>query len=172
MFFGFSLPRNRNRYIFFDHAKLEQLINFSCEGSVFLGQSLKRLSANRLRCEHRHFYKVTPVGLVLYILADLGPPGEVLTKQTIFLVQPYARFARIALQKFASQFSPATISLESLHKTHVCVRHQAIFKRYASEPIHDKLNRDKMADMIAAGADDVSNPRLQCTRDCRAKAKL
>ena len=95
------------------------LINFSCEGSFFFGQSSKRLSANHLRCEHRRFYKVTSVGLVLYILADLGPHGKLLTKQTSFLLQPYAWLARITLRNFSSLFSLATMSLASLTKTHI-----------------------------------------------------
>ena len=90
---------------------------FSCQGSLYFGQSSKRLSADRLRCEHRHFYMVTSVRLVSYILANLGPRGELLTKQASFLVQPYARIARITLQNFTSPFSPATISLASLRET-------------------------------------------------------
>ena len=77
------------------------LFQFFCEGSFLSslfwggggrgegegggGQSSKRLSGNRLRCEHRRFYMVTSVGLVSCILADLGPSGELLTKQTSFL---------------------------------------------------------------------------------------
>ena len=106
---------------------------------------------------------VTSIELVPYILADLGPRGELLTKQTSFLVQPYARLARITLQNFTSLFLPAAISLASLHETHVGAQDKAIFKRYAFEPTQDKLNRDKMADMIAAGAHCVSNSQLQCT---------
>ena len=94
------------------------------------------------------------------VLANLGQRGELLTKQMSFLAQPYARLVRIALQNFASLFSPTTVLLASLHETHVRARHQAIFKRYASEPTHGKLNRDKMAHMIAAGAHSVSNSRL------------
>ena len=45
-------------------------------------------------------------------------------------------------------------------KIRVRARHKAIFKVYTSEPTQDKLNRDKMADMIAAGAHGVSNSRL------------
>ena len=67
---------------------LFHFINFSCEGNFFFGQSSKRLSADHLRCEHRHFYTVTSVGLLSYILADLGPRGELLKKQRSFLVQP------------------------------------------------------------------------------------
>ena len=78
------------------------------------------------------------------ILADLGPCGELLTKQTSFLVQPYARLTKITLQNFASTFSPATIS-----RVNVSARHWAIFKRDASEPTQDKLNRDKMTDMTS-----------------------
>ena len=103
---------------------------------------------------------VTSVGLVSYILADLGPRGELLTKQTSFLVQPYARLTKITLQNFISLFSPAAISLASLHETHAGARHKAIFKRYPSEPTQDKLNWDKMADMIVAGVHGVSNSRL------------
>ena len=81
---------------------------------------------------------------VQVILADLGPCGELLTKQTSFFVQPYARLTKIALQNFASTFSPATIS-----KVNVSARHWVIFKRDASEPTQDKLNRDKMTDMTS-----------------------
>ena len=92
---------------------------FFCEGCFFFGQSSKCLSAGRLRCEHRHFYMVTSVGLVSYILAALG----LVTKQNGFLAQPYAWLARIALQNFTRPFSPATISLASLHETHGRARH-------------------------------------------------
>ena len=56
------------------------------------------------------------------ILADLGPCSELLTKHMSILVQPFARLARIASQNFEGIFSPATISLASLHKTHTCTR--------------------------------------------------
>ena len=138
-------------------------INFSCEGSFFFGQSSRRLSADRLRCEHRRFYMATSVGLVSYLFVDLGPRGALLTMQTSFVVQLYARLARIALRNFASLFSPATISLASLHETYLCARHYATVKWSASDPSQDKLNRDKMADTIVAGAHGVSNSWLQCS---------
>ena len=81
----------------------------------------------------------TAVRLVSYKLADLGQLGEFLTKQTSFLVQPYARLARIASRNFGSLLSPAIISHASLHKTNVCTRHYAIFKRYASKPTKDRF---------------------------------
>ena len=117
LFFGFSFPRNQNRYIFFEPCEVQTVFpffQFSCEGSFFFGQSSKRLSADHLRCEHRRFYMVTSVGLVPYILADLGPRGVLLTKQTSFLFSRAtlcATAARIALQNFTCLFSPATISL-------------------------------------------------------------
>ena len=55
VFFGFSIPGNRNRYIFFESCEVSivfPFINFFC-------QSSKRLSADRLRCEDRCFYMVT-----------------------------------------------------------------------------------------------------------------
>ena len=140
--------------------KKQNIQSTSCEGSFLFDQSSKRLSADRLRCEHRRFCMVTSVGLVSYIFADQGPRGELLTKQSSFLMQPYARLARTALQIFTSQFSPATISLASIHETHVSARQWASLKRCASEPTQDKLNQDKMAGMIAAGAQGVSNSRL------------
>ena len=100
------------------------------------------------------------VGLVSYILADLGLCGELLTKQTSFLMQSYARLARIASRNFVSLFPPATISLTNLHKTHVCTQHLAIFKRYAAKPTLDKLNRCKKVDVIAAGVQGVRNWQL------------
>ena len=123
VFFGVSFPRNQNWYIFFKPCKVpivSPFIDISCEGSFFFGQSSKRLSADRLRCEHRCFYMVTSIGLVLYILTDLGLHGKLLTKQTSCLMQPYAWFA---LRNFASLFSPATIMLASLHETHVYAQH-------------------------------------------------
>ena len=92
--------------------------NCSCQDRFFFGQSSKRLSAYILRCEHRRFSMVISVGLVLHILAVQGPCGELLEKQTSFLVQPYTLYARFALQNFTSLFSPATISLANLHETH------------------------------------------------------
>ena len=89
VFFRVFFPRNLNRYIFFEPCEVPTAFHFmncSCEGGFFFGQSSKRLSADRLRCEHRRFYMVTSVGLVSYILADLGLRGELLTKQTSFLV--------------------------------------------------------------------------------------
>ena len=103
---------------------------------------------------------VTSLRLVSYILSDLGLRGELLTKQATFLLQPYVQPLKIMLQNFASIFSPATIALANLHETQVCMRYLAIFKWYASEPTQDKLNWDKMVDMITAGAHGVSNPRL------------
>ena len=125
-FFRFSFPRNQNQYIFFKLCEVPTVfpfINFSCEGSFFFRQSSKHLSVDRRRCEHRCFYMAASVGLVPYILADLEPCGELLTKQTSFLMQPYARLARISSQNFVSLFSPATISHASLHKMHVCIQH-------------------------------------------------
>ena len=68
----FSFPRNRNQYIFFEPCEVPAVFpyfSFSCKGSFFFGQSLKRLSG-RLRCEHRRFHMNTLVGLVSYALAD------------------------------------------------------------------------------------------------------
>ena len=87
--------------------------------SFFFGQSLKHLSADRLRCEHWRFYMVTFVRLVSHILEELGPRSKLLTKQTNFRVQPCARLAKIELLNFTSLFSPVTILLASLHETHV-----------------------------------------------------
>ena len=143
--FGFSFPRNRKQYIFFKPCEVPTVfpfVNFSCEGSFFFGQSSNCLSADCFRCEQRCFYRVTSFGLVLYILIDLGPRGELFTKQTGFLVQPYARLARITFQKFACLFSPATILIASLQETHECAQHYAIVKWYASKPTQDKLNWD------------------------------
>ena len=163
MFFGFSFSRNRNRYIFFEQYEVPTVlpfINFFCKGSFFFGQYSKCLSADCLRCERRRFYKVTSVGLVSYILADLGPRGELLKKQTSFLVQTYAQVARITSQNFASLFSLARILLASLHKMKVRAQHQAIFEQCASKPTKDNLKQDKMANMIAAGAHSVSKLQL------------
>ena len=55
------------------------------------------------------------------LLTNLGPRGKLLTEQTSFLMQPYAQFARITSRNIASLFSPATISLVSLYKTHTHV---------------------------------------------------
>ena len=158
----FSSPRNRNRYIFFfepcEVPTVSPFFNFSCKGSFFFGQFSKCLSDDRLRCEHRRFYMIISVGLVSYILADLGPRGELLTKQTSVLVQPYGLLARTALKNLANLFSPATFSLASLHEMHVRARRH--FKRYASESTQDKINRDKMADIIVDGVHDISNSWL------------
>ena len=137
--------------------------NFSREGSYFFGQSSKHLSADHHRCEHRDFYKVSSVGLVSYILADQRPRGELLTKQTSFFRATLCVTCENRITKIASPFSPATISLANLHETHVRARHLAIFKHHASEPIQDKLSRDKIADTIAAGAQGVSISQLYCT---------
>ena len=104
-------------------------------------------SADGFRCEHRRFYIFFSVGFVSYVLAAKGPRGELLKKQTSFLVQHYARLARIELQYFTSLFSSATISLARLHEMHETHTHNTrpFFKWYASEPTKDKLNRDKMA---------------------------
>ena len=136
------------------------VISFSCEGSLFFGQSSKRLYADRLRCEHRCFYMATSVRLVLYILADLGPCSKLLTS---FLVHSYARLARTASRNCARLFLPATILLASFHKTHVYTRHYAIFKRYTCEPTQNKLNRYKMVNVTTAGAHSVSNLPLYYT---------
>ena len=102
----FSSKETRTDAFSSSHAKFQQFypLPISHEGSFFFGQSFKRLSADHLRCEHRRFYMTTSVGLASYILADLGPHGELLTKQTSFLVQPYAWLVRIALQNFTSLF--------------------------------------------------------------------
>ena len=124
VFFGFSFQRIQNQYIFepCEIPTLFPFINFSCEGSFFFGQSSKHLLADRLRCEHRRFCTATSVKLVSYILADIGPHGKLLTKQTSFLVQPNERLARITLRNFTSLFSPATILLASIHNMHISAR--------------------------------------------------
>ena len=68
------------------------IFSFSREGSSYLGQSSKRLSADRLRCGHRRFYMVTSVGIVSHILADPGWRGELLTKQRVFSCNPMRDF--------------------------------------------------------------------------------
>ena len=150
MLFSVSFQRNQNLYIFPSSISLSTIDFSLCHSLIF------QLIASGVTTDA--FNMVTSVGLVSYILADLGPRGELLTKQTS--LQPYARLPRIALRNFASLFSPATISLASLHETHVSLRHKAIFKRNASVPTQDELNRDKMADTIAARAHGVSNSRL------------
>ena len=114
LFFGFSLPWNRNRFIFFKPYIVPTVfpfINFSCQGSFFYSQSSNSLSADRLRCEHRRFYMVTSVRPVLYTVADLGPHGELLAKRTNFPLQPYDRLMTITLRNFTSPFWPAIILL-------------------------------------------------------------
>ena len=122
-----------------------------------------------------------------WFLFNWGPHGELLTKQKSFLKQPYVQLARIASWNFVSLFLPATISLASLHETHICTLHFAISKQYTSKPTHDKLNQGKiegswpewcistiyhawdtsfwsgtleMEDMITAGVHGVSNSWL------------
>ena len=149
VFFRFFFLRNRNQYIFFESCEVQKSFSFffifSCEGSFFFGKSSKCLSVDRLRCEQRRFYVVTSVGLVLYILADLGPCGELLTKQTSFLVQPFVRLARTELQNFTSLaiFACHNIACKPPRN----VRTRTTFKAYSSKPTQDKLNRDKTADV-------------------------
>ena len=113
-------------------------INLFCEGSFFFGQSSKRLSADRLRCEHRRFYMATSVGLVSYILADLGPRGELLTKQPSFLVQPKARLARIASRHFGSLFRLKQSRLQASTK-HTYARDTAPFSSGMPPGQEDKV---------------------------------
>ena len=83
-----------------------------------------RLIASGVNTEASAFYMVTSVRLVSYTLADLGSRGRSSHKDNkCFLMKTSAQHARIALTNFASLFSPATISLASLYKTHVCVQH-------------------------------------------------
>ena len=100
--------RNPNQYIFLVPCEVPTVfvpyINFSCQSSSFFSQCLKRLSADHLRCDHRCFYMVTSIWLVSYILAELGPGGKLLKKQTSFLVQPHAWLVRIVLWNFPSLF--------------------------------------------------------------------
>ena len=122
VFFGVSFARNRNWYIFFEPHEVPTVfpfINFSCKGSFSFGQSSKHISADHVRCEHIYFYMVTSVGLVLYILADLGLHGELLTKQMCFLVHSYARLARIALQNKQAYFHlPESCLQTSMKRTY------------------------------------------------------
>ena len=100
VFFSFSFPRNWNIFFNFKLCKVLTVFhftNFYCINLFLFGQSLKRLSPECLncKCEHRHFYIVTSVGLVSYcILADPGPRGELLTKQTSFLMQLDVQLAK------------------------------------------------------------------------------
>ena len=121
MFFGFSFPKNRNRYIFFEPCEVLTIFpTISLAMVAFSLVSLRNVfqpivsGVNRRVC-------VASFEIVSYIFADLGPSGELLTKQTSFLVQRYARLGRIVLRIFANLFVPATISLASLHETHVPV---------------------------------------------------
>ena len=146
MFFRFSFPRNRIRYIFFQPCEVpavSSFINFSCQGrfKTSFRQSPQVRTQTLLQGYNRRTYFV-------HILAGLGSRGELLTKQTKFLLQPYVRLARIASRNFTSSFSPALISLANFHKTHICAGHKATFKPYASKPTQDKLNRYKTVDMI------------------------
>ena len=93
-------------YIFsWSHAEFQQLFMF-----FPLSISLARIAFSLVNLQNifqliasgmntRCFYMVTSVGLVLYMLADLGQHGELLTKRMIFLVQPSARLVRIAFMK-------------------------------------------------------------------------
>ena len=113
VFFSFSFPRNGTDTFSSSHVKFQQFfpINFSCEGSLFFVQSSKPLSTQHLGCEQGCFYQTG------YILADLGLPGKLLTKRASFLVHPSLHGLREShhIMKLASPFSPAIISLASLH---------------------------------------------------------
>ena len=63
-----------------------------------------------------------------YMLADLGPFGKLLTKQTSFLVQPYVQFVRTALQDFTSYFCLPQSHLQASTKCRR-VHHKASFKQ-------------------------------------------
>ena len=85
-------------------SKSISLYQFLLWRQFFFSQSSKLLSADSLRSEQRCFYIVTSIRFVSYILTDLRPHGELLTEQTSFLMQPYARFVRIVLGNFKAYF--------------------------------------------------------------------
>ena len=95
-------------------------ISSSCQRSLFFGRSSKRLSAANFRYENRRVFMTTFVGLVSYILVNLGPLGELLTKQT------YTRLVWIALQNFrVTKLRKPRLSqvFATPHEMHVCPRH-------------------------------------------------
>ena len=121
----FTFTRIRNQYIFFKPCKVPTVFpftNFSCEDCFFFGRSLKRLSADRPSCEqtllHDYFRRTCFVQTCRPWTA-----WRTSHKATSFLMQPYVWLARTALRNFTSLFLPATISLASLHKMHICAQH-------------------------------------------------
>ena len=86
--------------------------------------------------------------------------------------QPLGRMANFSQSKRVFSCNPVRDLRESCYTTQQAnfrlqasttrtyAHNWAIFKRYASEPTQDKLNREKMADMIATGTHGVSNSRL------------
>ena len=126
------------------------------------GQSLKRLSADRPRCERRRFYMVTSVGLVSYVFADLGPHGELLTRQTSFLVQTLCAACEHRITKFRKPtFACHNLACKSLRNARLratLCHFQTV--GYASKRAQDKQKWDKMPDVIATGAHSVCNSQL------------
>ena len=97
--------KKRNRYIFFKPYEVPAvfpLINFPCKGRVWTQMLL-----------HRFFRRTC-------FLHTRSPRTVWWTsnKANNFFVQPYVQLVRIMSRNSASLFSPATISLASLHRTH------------------------------------------------------
>ena len=135
---GFLFLRNRNRYIFFQPCEVPAifpLINLSFEGSLFFGQSSKPLSSDRLRCEHRR--------------SELH--GYLRRTSFVHTRRPWTAWPTSHKANEFSRAALCTACENRVTKIRVWARHQAIFKRYASKLTEDKLNRHKMADVIADG---------------------
>ena len=146
MFFGFSIPRNRSRYIFSKPYKVPTVfpfINFSCQGSFFFGQSSKCLSADCLRCEHTYlqtwrtshkankFSRVSPCMSCQNCVMKLRKP--IFTCHYPLCKPPQKAHMHATLGHFQMDHLRANSG---------------------------QMNRDKMADMIAAGAHGISNSGL------------
>ena len=124
---GFLSQETRTYTFSWSHAKFQQF--FSYQFLFLLGQSSKHLKFRWLHQVWRQTLLSSRTSTWLLqsdlfrtvILADLELHDKLTQKQTRFLMQPYAPLARIKSQNFTSPFLPATISLASLHKTHVCV---------------------------------------------------
>ena len=135
-------------------------INFSCKGSFFFGQSLKHLSADCPRCEHRCFYTATSNQTCSVLTRTPRMPWRTSHRAKEFSRSTLCAACKNRDTKLRTPIFTCHNLTCKPQQTQACARHEAIFQWYASEPTQDKLNQYKIVDVIAAGACGVSNSRL------------
>ena len=114
---GFLSRGTRSHTFSSCHVKFEQFIPLSISRCFFFGQSSKRLSADRLRCEHRRFNIATSVGDLFSAYSQISDRGANFSQsKRVFSCSPMRGFRESCLETSQNFFHMPQYHLQASTK--------------------------------------------------------